>query len=818
MIKKYTFVLTIILLSISNLSFCQVENPYVDFNPEKLKAKTEYTKNFNPGNYKSNVLYNCMLDMINLARAEYFFLDPLKSDKDMDDCAQMQADYQAQKDEKGVLNEPPYRTTFFRLKKYGLTYHAIELVSKAKATLGTQEYSYYDLCLEILRPILKNVKTAKQLLDKQYTYIGMGFETDEYMKSMYTSFIIGNDLSFNPYKPDPMEKDVPFSKGKSGMTYYDEKVCAKCNADKNLEALSEYIQVKDNEVFINCGDHKYLKKLIGKEGDAIVLDFVQHSQYDCEHPVIDNDRINRGFTSKPIVFESILDANTIKDKKSSKLYAKIATVPETIESDAEFDINIIVLKEGKYACRTIIKKAIECKKAAYQAKINYKPDYASMKAAGEWVAAAEEGVHEVKFPFTLTQLAYTQADLDSSIQAIDAPAYTVKSIDIIAQNSLNYSTDQTQINNQKKRALSMQKVLAQMYPGVPTTITYDDGWEDFKRDVNNNAEHYDLTLYSKADAIKNLKANNNAIAKELEEEYLSKHRYVKLVFHVVYKAADKADAENFTAWKFNHAMKDKNYTLATAIENFMIKKVEAGEFSASAVNQLEIPVEKKFQQLLNNKLYMQYFLSSQLNDKIVNNMNKTLALDPANPIVLYNVAVGKVFHTPINSLAEIAKTQSEIDKLYSFPVLPKEDVNNLNLEYQFKIIEYINANPPTSEGAVLYSTTFEKIKSITNKKLESWQNAYKLASYFIKNYDYMYAMSIMEPFLDDAGISNDFLFSYVSLAAHREETYMSTFFTKAVKMAAERDGARLCGLFDKLPVCVFDNAEVKKTVCKLCGR
>ena len=220
----------------------------------------------------------------------------------------------------------------------------------------------------------------------------------------------------------------------------------------------------------------------------------------------------------------------------------------------------------------------------------------------------------------------------------------------------------------------------------------------------------------------------------------------------------------------------------------------------------------------NSSSCMQYLLSSTLNDKMVSNMNKTLTYEPTNPIVLYNVAVGKVFHTPISSVAEVAKTQAEIDKLYTFTVLPKEDVNNLNLEYQFKIIEYINANPPTSEGTVLYNATFDKIKSITNKKLESWQNAYKLASYFIKNYDYMYAMSIMEPFLSDPTISNDFLFSYVSIAAHREETYLSSFFTKTVKMAAERDGARLCGLFDKLPICVFDNAEVKKTVCKLCGR
>ena len=819
MIKKFAFLLTIFLLSISNLSFGQMENPYLDFNPEKLKSKTEYTRNFNPGNYRSEILYNCMLDMINLARAEYFFLDPLKTDQDMNECAQMQADYQAQKDEKGVLNEPPYRTTFFRLKKYGLTYHAIELVSKAKATMGVQEYSYYDLCLEILKPILKNIKTAKQLLDKQYTYIGMGFETDEYMKSMYTSFIIGNDLTFNPGKPDPTAKDVPFSKGKSGMTYSDEKICAKCSAEKNLEALSEYIQVKDDEVFINCGDYKYLKKLIGKEGDAIVLDFVQHSQYDCDgNNVIDNDRINRGFTTKPIIFEKILDGNTIKDKKSTKLYAKIASVPEMIEKDANFDVNIIVLKEDKYACRTIIKKAIECKKASYQARINYKPDYASMKSAGEWVAAPEENTHELIFPFALNKLNFTSTDLDSSIQAIDAPSYQIKSIDIIAQNSLNYSNDQTQINNQKKRALSVQKALAQMYPGISSTISYDDGWEDFKRDVNNNPEHYDLTLYSKAEALKNLKANNNAIAKELENEYLSKHRYIKLVFHVVYNAGTEAEAENLSAWKFNQAIKDKNYPLATAIENYMIKKVEAGKFGISSVNQLDIPADKKFQQLHNNKLYMQDLLSSELNDKIVNKMNTILTYDPANPIVLYNVAVGKVFHTPISSLTDITKTQAEIDKLYTIPTLSKEEVNNLNLEYQFKIIEYINANPPTSEGTVLYNATFDKIKTITNKKLESWQNAYKLASYFVKNYDYMYAMSIMEPFLDDATISNDFLFSYVSLAAHREETYMSAFFTKAVKLAAERDAARLCGLFDKLPICVFDNTEVKKTVCKLCGR
>lgn len=817
MIKKFTLVIFSILLVFGNISFAQIENPYTEFNPEKLKEKKEYTRNFNPGNFKTDVLYNCMVDMINLARAEYVFLEPLKTDKDMNDCAQMQADYQALKDEKGVLNEPPYRTTFFRLKKYGLTYHAIELVSKAKATLGTQEYSYYDLCFELIKPILKNIKTAKQLLDKQYTYIGFGFETDEYMRSMYISIILGNDLTFNPDKPDIMDKDVPFTKGKSGMTYYDEKVCAKCAADKNLEVLSTFIQVKDNEVFMNCGDHKALKKLIGKEGDAIVLDFVQHSQYDCEGNTIDNDRINRGFTTKPILFEKILEANTIKDKKSTKLNAKIANVPETIDEDAAFDINIIVLKEEKYACRTIIKKAVECKKADFQEKINFKPDYASMKSKGEWVASAEEGTHECVIPIDLKKTTYTWADLDSVVNAIDAPAYHVTSIDIIAQTSLNYSVDANQMKNQKKRTESVQKVLQQQFPGVPSTITYNDGWEDFKRDVNNHDNYYDLTIIPKTEAIKALKANNGQAAKELEADFLSKHRYFTLVFHVNYEIAGPQE-ETFTAWKFNQSMKKKNYSQAVAIQNYMIKKVEEKAYSLNTVKELQIPANAKFQQLLNNKLHMEYFLSPKLDAKTVDEMSKVAAYDPANPIEMYNMAVCKVFGTELTSLTDITKVQAEIDKLYSQASLSKEDINNLNLEFQFKIIDYINSVPQTSEGQVVYNATFDKIKTITNKKLTSWQNAYKLASYFAKSYDYAYAMGIMEPFLSDPSISNDFLFSYISIAAHREEAYLSSFFTTAVKMANDRDGARLCGLFDKLPICVFDNVEVKKLICKSCGR
>jgi len=185
---------------------------------------------------------------------------------------------------------------------------------------------------------------------------------------------------------------------------------------------------------------------------------------------------------------------------------------------------------------------------------------------------------------------------------------------------------------------------------------------------------------------------------------------------------------------------------------------------------------------------------------------------------LYNTTVADVLAAKINSQADIAKTQAAIDRLYSIPAIPKDRVNSLNLEYQFKVINYLDTVPVNAESTALVNATYAKIKEIRNEKMDSWKNAFKLASYFNKRYDYMYSLSLMTPFLDDPTISEDFIFSYVSLAAHREETYLSGLFTKAVQLAADKNSVRLCGLIDKLPTCILENEEAKKIICKACNR
>ena len=809
-----------IVLFFSILSFAQTENQYSRFDPSVLKENAKYARNFAPNNYDEKILYQCFTDMVDLARAEFRYLPKLKHNASIDSAAQFQADYQAEQDEKTLDNNPPYKTTFFRLRKYGLSGNGDELVGKAKAYLGEVEYSYYDLCLSLVQSFLKNVKTADVMLSEKYTYIGFGYNTDVAMKSMYVSLVLGHDRTFNLYKAGYSERDVPYTRTQAGLKGYDEKICKKCAAEPGLEVLSEYISVnKNGEVYINCDNYKELKRLIGKEGDAIAIDFVQEGQYECEKHQVDYDLYHRGVVSKPITFEKIMAANENANLKSGKLIAKLCDVPENVDDSKGLDIIVLVLKEGNRVCRAVMPKHIESKGADYIEKINFVKDLSSVKSTGEWSISPEDGTVSLSFPYEVKKTDYTAAGFNLDKKDPNLPQYKVNSVELISHISPDYYQDASYKTIMEKRAAAVKKDLQRYFPGMDIKLVYDYCWDEFKEKITQHAEYYDLSFKTLEEAAKELRQYNRYAAKTLDSGYLAPLRTMELRQSVTYYADSPVGEETFALWKFNNAIKDaKKIGFAMSVENYILKQVENGKFSSSSLEKMEIPFKKQYQALLNNKLYAQYYKSSKLTPAMAEEMKKIYNLNPDNQLLLYNTTVSDVLAATIKSTADIAKTQASIDRLYSVAAIPKDRVNSLNLEYQFKIINYLDTVPATTETTALLNSTYQKIKEIRNDKMDSWKNAFKLASYFNKRYDYMYSLSLMTPFLDDPTISEDFIFSYVSLAAHREETYLSGLFTKAVKLAAEKNSARLCGLVDKLPTCILENEEAKKIICKACNR
>ena len=794
---KSTLSILSIVLFFNVLSFSQTENQYSRFDPVSLKENAKYVRNFAPNSYDEKILYQCFSDMVDQARAEFRYVPKLKHDISLDSAAQYQADYQASKDEKTLENNAPYKTTYFRLRKYGLAGNGEELVAKAKAYMGEAEYTYYDLCFALVQSILKNVKTADVLLNEQYTYMGFGFNTDVAMKSMYISLVLGNDRTFNNYKAGYNEKDVPYTKGQAGLKGYDEKVCKKCASEPGLEVLSEWVSVnKNSEIYINCDNYKELKRLIGKDGDAIAIDIIQEGQYECDNHQVDYDLYHRGTVTKPITFEKMM-----------------------VDDSKNLDVIVLVLKEGNRVCRSIITKRIESKGADYTEKINFVKDENGIKSTGEWSISPEDGIVSLSFPYEAKKTDYTAAGFNLDKKDPNLPQYKVNSVELISHISPDYYQDASYKAIQEKRAAAIKKDLQRYFPGMDIKLVYDYCWDDFKERVTQHEEYYDLSFKTLEEAAKELRLYNRYAAKVLDTNYLAPLRTMELRQSVTYYADSPSGEEAFALWKFNNAVKDpKKLGFAMSVENYILKQVENGKFSSSSLEKMEIPFKKEYQTLLNNKLYAQYYKSSKLTPAMADQMTKIYNLNTSNQLLMYNTTVADVLAATINSTSDISKTQAAIDRLYSIPAIPKDRVNSLNLEYQFKVINYLDTLPASTETTALINATYAKIKEIRNEKLDSWKNAFKLASYFNKRHEYMYSLSLMTPFLDDPTISEDFIFSYVSLAAHREETYLSGLFTKAVQLAAEKNSVRLCGLIDKLPTCILENEEAKKIICKACNR
>ena len=350
-----------ILLFFSQLCFSQSKVSYIDLLPETVSMNKTFQKNFNPlpGKYDPAILKNCFIEMLNNLRQQLYGCKSLLNLPMLDSVAQMQAAFQSEYDKLTTVNFAPLQYTSQRLKQYGFTVQGDEFVSKAKSQQGDNDYSYYDLCLELMKPLLKSLTGVPAILSPQYTICGFACGVDKNMRSVYISLVMGNDLTNQVFNAQTSkQKDLPITKGNAGLLFYDEAICKKCAEDHTLEQIYNMLYWNENgDVFLQSDDAKWAKKILTKAGDAIVLDFIQKDQYNCRVPQIDHNKPFRGIVSKPISIEKILASND-STVKSNLFHAKIASIPPQIELNKDIDINMLLIHDKKYVCRTLIKKNV----------------------------------------------------------------------------------------------------------------------------------------------------------------------------------------------------------------------------------------------------------------------------------------------------------------------------------------------------------------------------------------------------------------------------------------------------------------------------
>ena len=785
-------------------------NNYDDFSTEALKSNKQYLWNFNPIDFEPSIIDACVIDVIRLARMQYNFADSLVYNEILEEVAKIQSAFMAKKDERTHANVvKKFQTPEFRGMNSGATKRVTEIVTRAKATQGIEEYSYLDIATEIVSSLLKNKKTVNTLLDKQFTYIGVGCNVDFYNKYCYVSIVFGNDLSFN--KSDITYKKTTYTRKAYGIKPYNEKICRKCEV-RNIELFQGNLEVKGTDVYFFHPDIKVLKRIIGKDKDGLAIDFVQHSQLPCNGANDFNyNYYNRGAMPKYMPFSKMIKKNEIKEKKNKGIRVYLGTAPNNVS--APFDVNLIIIKDKTF-CKTVIKTSVQKPSINYGAKTSLIPDLNGIQTTINYIPEPEQTVLEFNVPFERNKSAYEASDIKPFIDALKEPRFIIDTIYIMAFTSIEGS-DRSNLELQKKRSESIISAMNQLQnaKNIPYTIELNDGWDLFVKDVNSVPQYNYLAKKSKEE-VKSTINGQSKIKKDLEP-MLAKHRHAYIRMNATYDISTQYEQE-FITNKFNKTLAAKNLPLAFAIQKYMIKKVEEGECVKSFIEQLNIPNTAQMLPFLTNKYYMLSFFEGELSS---NNIEKVIALtklDNKNTICEFNALACSIEDVEITTSSQIATLQSKIDRLYNTPIgkaYPKK-ADAINIALQYKILDFINASENPDEK--LMETTYEKIKEIALPTITDWQQAYEVASTFIEYGDYEFARKTLDPYIENPNISEDFIFTYLNLYSLDEKSYISKKFAIACYLAAKKNKARFCNEIKNYSYLIRENIGAKNTICSEC--
>lgn len=803
--KNLFFVILIFFVFFSKISISQKTN---------LADTLKYAQELNPEKFDETIFINLLSNEINKHRIK-FELDSLVYEETLTLSAKDNALYMAENDEETTEEKGKYKTTGDRITKNGGSKFGFELVKKLQIKKSTG-YSTYK---EVVDEIMFKWTTGKKLEildDKNLIFLGIGTSFDKANKKIFVSAVFGNYKSFNKGANLKNKLPLSFSTKKYGIKPYDFTNCKKCNSYKNIQELQSNLFVRDSKIWFKTDNIKKLKQLIKNPKDGFAVDIVQKTQYNCENEnIIDNNLNNKGILLKPVWSNKLYKKNIYNKTNESreKLEVELGKLPKTLDPNSKYELNLMVVID-KHACKNLTKSYNENASIEYTQAAGLIADTVMITGIDEYIPKPEITELSFKIPFEKNKYDYKQSDIEPFLKALNEPEFIIKNLTISAFSSIEGNEDSNK-KLQEKRAESIVNSLKQMQKGteIKAKITTDDNWDDFKKDIS-NTEYAHLAEKTKEEAQQYIKNNNLS---DKFEYILKNERYAELKMTVTYDISGKKE-QAYVVSRFNRAAKECNKDKALLIQKFIFKNVLNGKYDKKAVfTQTIDSTNAECAGLLMNKLWLEKYVNEEdLNEKYCKRISILNQMTPSNQYILHNKYFCEINNWNSNNASDIFQFQKNIESLYSTS-LSKETVDNLNLEFQFKIISSFDT---LDKPIDIVLRSLQRVKEIVNIDVSSWKDALKLSYLFMEHKDYEFAAKLLEPFIYNKFVFDELLFTYISLCSHSNYRMISNKFYTAMQKASIADKTRFCKLFtdEKISIQVLENSQVKKIYCNKCNK
>jgi outer membrane protein OmpA-like peptidoglycan-associated protein len=697
------------------------------------------------------------------------------------------------------------------LVKAGGTKKGEELTMLAPVSKGRDNYKTAEVAKVIWTRWENNKKDKEILLKAQYMLIGIKCIIQKDGKKVVATAVLGGYDSFNTGAKMKKELAVPFNTKSKKLLTPDSKSCKNCEKWKNYDLLQKGLKVENGKIYLEYANLKDLKRLLKKTKDGLAVDVVQRSQYEkADYNIVDNNLQNKGVMGKVISKDQVFSKNLIKPNPKAKKKVKINKLKIEMgkfnpKITGPYELNLIVVQDG-HVCKTVTRSYLEKGDQESSTPVGIIPADSTVGLKPAFEPKSESSILNFTIPFEKNKSEFKPEDVAPFIKALNEPDFVIDGLYIYAYSSIEGDAS-ANAKLQRKRAESVTKVLQSMQQNkITPSIETKDSWSLFQLEME-DGKYADLVKMGKDKAIKKINTDG-ALLRELEP-VLAKQRFAQMVMDVTYDISGDKE-QKFTTVSFNRAVKGNKMSQAYKIMEYASTQKISKKYTEDVLDSLKIPENAQFINLLNNKAYFNYLANSSIVDEDDYEEFKRLEkVDPTSDVVRFNrIFCAIKLDSTIGTKEQQGKRQQEIEALYKSKI-KKKLIDGLNIEWQFKIIESLD----TTDGAeAQIEACINKIKGFYNFKEASWQNALKLAYVFTRGKDFKFSSSVLEPFLKVENVSEDLLFSYISIASHLPEKFYSRIFSDALHKAKEKNPERYCKLFGDpyMSFQVLDNPNAKK--------
>lgn len=772
---------------ISSLSFSQEKVDFDNFNYQKLSS--------------------LLFDGVNYVR-DTMGITQLENDQILKNAAQLQANYVAKVNKlTHSQDKDKYRKPNNRVESFGGNHNLI-LENLAYQKFPNGKYTYEELAQRIIKGWVKSPGHFKNIKDKRVNLTGFGISIDSKQGKVYATQVFGQLNTVSEFI-----SQVPSNA--YGIEYRDEKYdqkCTRCNYILNTKPAEVLygLYAIDGIVYYSINDPDYFFKFFKNKGDGVAVDIVSKDQYTCGmNNTFANSPVHRGFLLPPVYTKQLM--STAQQDEQGNIRVKVGEVPkELIDKEVEFNLLLI---QDKFLCVYNPFYDIPGYRWDLLDMGVFLDSAQKVKSNDSEIEISQEKTLKFTVPFKKNVSKFSQEDIQPLYDSLKLNRYTIKHIEIRAFSSVEGSTERN-IELQEERAISIVEALnAIQQNDIPKTIIAKENWVEFYRDIE-RTKYKNLSRKSQPE-IK--KALQNAEINTALEPILNKERKAVIYLQLERKSVYKYQNEQQTISMFNTALNEKDYQTALEIQQEVYNQIRDKNAPTDLINKLEVPDQKEFGLLLNNKTIFEYQLDSTLIKNTLDELYRLDKLIPNSKEIKYNICAIEIRSWNMgNPKIQPQKLQKDIQNLSEMGI-NKKLVTRLLINFYIVYSEYLMRDRLYDEKNKVLSLIYLKYKELdlTN------EDVLNLAQYFASYNSYEKAIKLLTPYVMKIDVDEDLLFYYLNLTIVDKRITAQRYYKDIMLNAVNINNKRFCTLFNTfgkggITFQLLENNYVKKSYCKYC--